>query len=464
MSEQMAMCDLASRGVHPQVASARRLDPYWDGLWASGSTASWVNARTTLRQEASGLVRRPHYLRHSPESAWAEFTKARGWRRRVEMLGALWSWRTLTAQQLAAMTGSPSMAGNASAVHDGMLAGLLDEGVFASGLLRTQLASEATLVRPAAGDVFDKHLAPLLTYPERVLVTGGRAYTTGGAFDRHNLLTAELGLRAAEFTDVGTVLGESLAGLDDLVGTGLGNAPVASRRAGDAVLVRPDGMRVVVEMTASITPFFRQKVANWAKVLTEHSMASSGLTVLFVGAPAPDRHTPGEARQFANRMRKAVTAAVREHPGIPGRASADRIGVAMWEDYFPAPGMVSEDFLSLAAWRRDGNGQGGSQWGRAGMLDVFDTPFEPLSSFDAQAIISQSAAIASAPVWLRRGQPELPLHQVAMCQAGLERPLVTVPRDARDRPSHIPGVFRGPGANAKVPLRLRTTPSPDQGS
>src|SRR5699024_3501334 len=129
MSGQMAMSDLASRGVHPQVASAKRLDPYWDGLWASGSTASWVNARTTMRQEASGLVRRPHYLQHSSNAAWAEFTKARGWRRRVEMLGALWSWRTLTAQQLAAMTGSPSMAGQASAVHDGMLAGLLDEGV-----------------------------------------------------------------------------------------------------------------------------------------------------------------------------------------------------------------------------------------------------------------------------------------------------------------------------------------------
>lgn len=440
-------------GIHPRLRAADRLDPYWEGLWSSGSTASWVNVNTARMQEAAGLARMPRHLQMDAEQAWQKWTSPRGWRERLEVLGLLGSWRTLSAQQLAAFAGNPALARHSVATDAALIAGLLDQGVFTSGLVRTRLHSTAKLLRPASGDVFDEKVAPLLTYPEQVLVTGGRPWSGGGQFDRHNLLTAELALRVAEFCDVGTVLGESLATVDDVAGAGIGKRPIEGRRAADALFIRGDGMRIAVELTASVTPYFTQKVENWAQLLTENSMASSGLTVLFIGAPKPDRD---EERRFAKQMRTAVARAVRKYPGIPGRRAADRLGVAMWTDFFPAVGKVGSDFLTLRCWRPEG--PKGAPWVQAGMLDFFDTPFEPLDGPAMEAVISNSASIASAPVWLRRGKPELALHEVALRQAGFDQIPTPIPRDKRHRGTFVPGQFRGPGKRAKVPARLRNVP------
>lgn len=460
---EVTLSDLPSRGVHPKVAAAKRLDPYWDGLWASGSTASWVNVETARRQRESGLARMPAFLDSDPDAAWEKFTSAYNWRRKLEVLGALGSWRTLSGEQLAAMVGAPSLAGRSEIMDSAIGCGLVDAGIFTNGLVRTRLTSRAKLFRPAATRVFADRLAPLLTYPETVLVTGGGPYSSGGQFDRHNLLTTELALRLAEFAPIGAVLGESFSTLDLLVGTGIGNPGTRhARRTADATVVRSDGMRIAIELTASVSPGFEEKVQRWALVLAENPMSTSGLTVLFVGAPAPDRSRDTTQAEFMNLMRKKVRRAISKFPGVGESAPAARIGVAMWEDYFPAPGMVDAGaFMSLAAMVPAG--PRGSPWVRASFLDEFDMGFTPLDPDAARAVITTSANLACSPIWLRRSSPVLPMHRVAMAKAGFTRAPVAVPTDARNRGRHTPEAHYGSGAGAQLTARLNPEPLADEG-
>src|SRR5690625_1219755 len=281
---------------------------------------------------------------------------------------------------------------------------MIDVGIFTTGLVSTKVSSRAKLYRPAAVGAVERDLLPHLTYPERILVTGGYRYTGGGQFDRHNLLTAELALRVAEFLPrVGTVLGESLSGVDFLAGTGLGQRSLANqRRAADATFVREDGMRVVVEMTASVTPYLSEKIRRWVHVLATTTLAHSGVTVMFLGAPKPDRINPTRgANEFRSYMKQAVREAIREYPGIAGANPHERIGVALWEDFFPQPGRVSEDFLNLGV---EMVGAHGSGWRKESLWNL---PLDPLQQGFLPAVITEATATASQTSWFRR-KPGVP--------------------------------------------------------
>src|SRR5699024_1497858 len=141
--------------------------------------------------------------------------------------------------------------------------------------------------------------------------------------DRHNVLTTELALRAAEFTPITAAMGETYASMDMLLGTGLGLDEVKGNPAADAVFIRPDGMRVAIELTASISGQFEKKVRRWAKLMSDVSMSLSGLTVLFIGAPPPDRYPVTARTTFASQMAKMIRGVVDEFPGVPGTRPSD---------------------------------------------------------------------------------------------------------------------------------------------
>ncbi|MGC0252619.1 hypothetical protein [Pseudactinotalea sp. Z1748] len=456
----LALSDLTSRGVHPRVRAAARLDPYWDGLWKSGALASWVSSESVKRQAESGLGRIPAHLDIDPDEAFESFTSAWVWRRKLEVLGMVNAWRTMTDQQLAALVGAPSLAGRSGLLDTAFAAGLLDHGSFVGSMGQAHPASHTRLLRPSALDTYTRRLLPLLTYPEQVMVTGGRRLRVGGQYDRHNLLTTELALRVAEFCDVGAVMGETYASLDLLLGTGLGREEIKGNPAADAAFIRPDGMRVAIELTASITGHFKDKVRRWAQHMSKASMSLSGLTVLFIGAPPPDRYPPAERNAFASQMTKMIREVVDEYPGVPGTRHADRIGMAMWHDYFPARGKVTTDFLSLTA--RIPSGAKGKPWDRKGMLDEFDIPFTPMDPQRTEASHTGAATVISSPVWLRRAGQPYQFHNYAMNVAGFDTAPIPQP-DPRHREGFDPHVHRGPGALAKPPARLTITTLRDEG-
>ncbi len=459
-TSRIAFADLTSHGVHPKVGAANRLDPYWDGLWASGALASWVSAESAARQERAGLARVPAPLAMDPQEAWEKFVGGYGWRRKLEVLGVLGSWRTLSAEQLAAFVGAPSIAGRSRLMDAAFACGLVDHGIFTSGLVRTHLSSRAKLFRPSGTDVFAKRVAPMLTYPELTLVTGGRKFKTGGQYDRHNLLTSELALRVAEFCDVGTVLGETYSTVDLLLGSGIGKPPIVKRnQSADATIVRADGMRVAVEITASVASL-KEKVHRWAERMSTDSFARTGLNILFVGAPPPDRPHGRSQDEFLRILRKTIRRVLAEYPGVPGANLADRFWVAMWEDWFPAPGMVTESFLTLRAHRLSPGAR--APWREAGILDEFEVPFEPHDPAAMTAVLSGAATVASPPVWLRRRYETVPLHRYAMAKGGFDS--VPVPHPQKPPAGAGQATPAARTSVARASARLSNAPSPDEGA
>lgn len=445
--------ELASNApAHPH-RSALRLDPYWDGVWQHGSVAQWTSREHLERMEASGIAgKRPRELATDPAVAASRL--AWNWQEKLDLLGVLSSWRTVTAEQFAAITGHDlSSVRVARAIGDLFALDLIDTGALWSPGSAGKAASRGRMLRPSASQAFEQLIAPLMTYPEWVSVTGGEKFLTGGQYDRHNVLTTELALRVAEHLPVATILGERQAGMADLAyrGCGVEVPPTLERsqKAGDAVIVRGDGLRVVVEVTASWSKAAERKALLWAETLERRPLDDSGLVVLFVVA---DRTNAGHGsrRSLDPAVRKGVANAVRFRPGTIHNRTAERMFVVDWRDWFPARAEATDDFLFLAAQRPSGPA---GAWETASLLDATDVP-TPSRLPHPTAVAHYAAGLRLVPHQLREDRQPPNLSDLTLERLGFDRvpqlildPLTGAPRD---------DVTRGRGATeeATLPERL----------
>lgn len=379
----------------------REIDPYWDGVWVQGAQSGWVSWAAAQRSAAAGLGSLHARWNVDPVVALERVTSPRNLGVVVEALGAINQWRTLSVEQLAELTGEPRLGvldrRGQSLVAAMFAAGLIDYGIPVTPLRRrVDLHPGSVLLRPSTGAAFSRVIAPLLTHEEMVRVTGGLDFRQGRQADRHNLLATELGLRAAGECEVSSVLGELLSSVELLAYEGLGRVvPRGLQSAADLTLVRPDGLRIAVEVTATVGDRFKRKVETWARTLADTSFDSSGLVVLFLEAATPERaESPGRSVMYD--IRQAVKGAARRYPGTAADRVAHRIAVASWRDYFPSRWESGSAFVPLSAERPTGVGE--SVWSRVDLLDPFDLEFSPSTPESALAVVANSRALAGTPV------------------------------------------------------------------
>lgn len=413
----MRLADIPSSIPRSPHRAAIRLDPYWDGLWNLGSAGTWLSRGHSDRLRAAGLIRNlPSRLRTNPADAIGRLPGNLDVK--LDLLGAVNAWRTLTGEQQAAFSGRRVFDAQDQIIGDLFASDLIDAGTIWNPELETRLTDRAALYRPSNSDAFDRHVAPLLTFAEQVSVTGGEAWIAGGQFARHNILTAELCLRLAEFANVAAVLGERDARVRTLAYTGAGAAepPGQSNKTADAVIVRPDGLRIAVESTATAagTDFLR-KARAWAQVLARRPLSDTGLVVLFVGIERLDQRNTETIRR---KVRKEIAQATREVPGLAGNRTADRMFLMSWQEMFPARHEASADLFTLRCERP--NGPGGT-WAEAHLLDEGSVPFDTSAMrVDPLTVVHAAAGLRSTPFWLRRGVPDRPaLHELPLRQQGL---------------------------------------------
>lgn len=447
-----------------EVTAHRRLDPYWDGLWGVGSGASWLSATIARRQTEAGLGRLPTELNLRQEQALEAFESARGWDDRLALLGAMFSWRTMTVEQAAAFVGNASFATALNTSPAVLFAsGVLDLGVFSNGLRNTDLTGRGALYRTGKGDVFDAEIKDRLSWAEWLSVTGGQRWSPSSSYDRHNILSTELALRLAEFTSIsdGAVLGERFSSLDHLVGSGIGNpSRASSQKAADLCAVRPDGLRIAFEMTANIGTHFYNKVSSWARILAEHPLETSGLCVVFVIIQRPERLSDEGGWIPRARTYQAVAAACKEFPGSVRDRVAERMGVATWREWFPGRGLVHDSFLRLRVDRP--TGRGADLWEPADMLVATPTsaegvqgrPFTPRDPDRVTAVFNNAALLGNTPQWMR-GRHEPPvLWPRLLADAGVGRiPMPTPARPNRTKGRAL-GAASGVAGPAEPPSRL----------
>lgn len=384
----LSFAAVASRNPVAGTRAGERLDPYVDGLWESGSSVAWFESGIVASQRDAGLVAGGMWSRPADPAESLRRVCA-GPRRDIDLavLAAVNLWRTATHQQLAAIVGSPGVASRRPAsVHRLWSAGLVDVGVPASITTTSQLPM---LVRPAARGGFDR-LAELVSFDDWVGLTAGQPWRRGSQHDRHNVLVTELALRAGELTSVAAVVGEQLAAVGRMAVPGLTVPVAAANLAGDALLVRGDGLRIVVELTVS-TGNLEAKAARWAQMLAADT--NRLLAVCFVHAPHPSLPDAGRAGEVRKKVKAAANGSVSQVvAGVPARMS-----VARWTDWFPSRLHASDGFGTLRAWRPTGGGE--RPWRPVDLLDPFDLP-GPLDR-SGLALVDNAAWLFGVPHWLR---------------------------------------------------------------
>lgn len=390
--------------------AAERADPYWEGMFATGSSDGWVNASQHRRATAaqmrwSGI--QPNYVT-DPDDALKAMRTNRHRPSILAALGAVSSWRTVTREQLACIAGSRVM-GNTypAALSAPFSAGLLAHGYVSAGMNRLAPADQRMSMW-TIGDQIDAypHYRKSLTFAEHIAITGGQDWSSEHRFDRHNVLTTELALRVAEFCDVATVLGEkqmSLASM--LAGAGIQAEQVDLGRRADAGIVRGDGLVIAVETTASVGDAFRRKMAKWAQILQRHPTYELPLVVLVVDVSTPSQATSAAAKNSAGpEIQAAIREAVRDYPGTALNRTAARLGVFSWTEWFPGPHQVSSSFDGLtASFLARGAEADEEGWRPVKLLDEDELPFREGSAAVGEAIATNARLLAGTPHWLRPG-------------------------------------------------------------
>ena len=426
VGEPVELASLTSAAPHWYHRATSRLDPFWHGMVDWTHSASWESRELAGRLADAGL-------RHlSNREARADPVRARrlvgNERDALESLGAIAMWRTLTADQVAAFAGwvPPELE---SRGPDALtrwrdtprwLRNLWAAGLVEIGTINAKRPGLPYLFRPIRSPEVE-HWVDQLPRAERLALTAGQPWTEGPRYaERHNLIAAEMGLRLAEFCEVGTVLGEAVGGHHLLDVTG--QRDKTGSDAADLVVVRPDGLRIAVEMTMGRSGLER-KVARTVDLLCETDFEESGTVVLFVEATSPYTSMP---TTVWNRLRKVISEAVAARPDGPARRLGERIAVARWSWWFPEAGFVHPSFVSLACHRPTGTGAG--RWERADLLDVIDVGYSAAGSAPLD-VLSNAQSVYGVPRWLRDGGSGLDVSGFALDLLGASGTAI----DPRDR-------------------------------
>ncbi|MHA3723827.1 hypothetical protein ACXR2T_08100 [Leucobacter sp. HY1910] len=429
----------ASRLTGSDSASINRYDPFYDGVWERGQAAQVRTRRRMEARRAAGLGNRVHWFEPTTEEIVRAETRlvSSRWEEKLAVLGALDSWRSLTISQCAALTGMPQLLRNRAGIIRELYAlDLLDVGhgeSFSDWQVQQKDVAE-WLIRPTKSARFEELIEPHLTYSESLRITGGRDWITGGQYDRHNILATEFALRIAEFSEAAAVLGERWSGASELMYEGWGRHDPYPEYAGrgDFTIVRSDGLRIVVEMTASASGYsFQKKVDRWAQRLAADPLAAQGVVVLFVtiGDLHPVTGRRGDPKNLHAKVRTQLSQAVRKFPGTYDNRTGERMFFIEWAELFPARHEQADDFAQLPAYSPVGAYKAGAEemWERKYLLNTGDMFYWPETGLAPAAVIENARTFLGTPWWLRTA----PAPQVA------------VPLAKGLFPAGLPGVVAG---------------------
>lgn len=396
--------------MHPR-RSALRADPFWSGMFRTGSTGDWYSVDDFRALAAIEHATAPAYLRMSAADARARVLAPRNRESVYRVIAALDQWRTMTVEQLEAVADIDKFAfGDRSLLSAMWNSGLIELSAMGTLFRPGERHLDHLLVRPTRPGAMLRELEDGMSYAEWVSTTAGMPFDSDRQYARHNVLATELGLRMAEFGNVGMVLGEKLSSMSMLAYEGVGDqAPTTGAGGGsDLTLVRTDGLRIAVEVTASNSGgWIYGKIEKLVRVLNRRPLAHTGLCILFVVAPR--RESAGqEPREMLRKVKKDIQRAVHAYPGKATDPTAARIGIVGWPDLFPDGNTVTADLRKLPVERPTGPGYIGdpsaeSVWERAHFLDPASVPFAPTHPDAMSAVIQNASGLRGVPHAVRTG-------------------------------------------------------------
>jgi hypothetical protein len=426
----------ASRCNTAGLSAAGREDPMHETPWCGGSRAAWLSrGKADVEHDRFGTAYPPGTIldkREARSQVAAHAPTA------AAVIGALNIHGTLTAEQVAAFVGMEA----ADLLASGVLQALWSMSALEVGRVHSGWHAywERTLWTIDDKEVIATHVLPLLSQTEELALTAGQGIHAAQGHDRHAVLDAELALRIAEYTPVGTVLGERLSDLERLF-----DHPT-TRRRGDLTAVRADGLRIVLEVVAHDNQEFSAKVDFLAQQLAARGRWHGTTMVVFVVAADPGSDA-SRSRGLAGRVAAAIADA-REKYAFGWRDDC-RMGMVSWQDWFPAAGELSQAFASLTV-RFPGAGST-----QGSVLDPEVVTCARPYDLDYLAVIQNASLLAQTPAWLRApAQAREVLHRMGLPRLrDLPSPPLAKPKRAR-----LLSRRRGAAGRPKLPPRLLGVP------
>lgn len=398
--------------ITPGFGPNERVCPYWGMVWPSsdgGPVLAWRSRESerALRDAGIRISSRPGGRRHrrTQDEALALLNRRRS---RLITLGTVNLWRATTSQQIVALTGQPGLNSSRSDETELLFdAGLIQRGRFTYA--GRSLDSMPEIFRPnPSADTVD--LRQHLRFADWVGTLVGQSIS-GHQYDRHNLLATEISLRAAEICPLRSVLGETLATWSRLFPSRLQPNP---HRSADAVWIRSDGLKIAVELTATVTVATIKKIDQLADLLARDTAKST--VVLFVVAPRPGQD---HELDVGRRLRQAIRKSARSSRTRVLAEVSDRLIIATWKSWFPATGLVSREFVRLRAQRYSSTDD---EWVDADLLDPFDVPFDGAGSLEVAQTDTNLNSVLGAPWWVRT-EPGFDFDNFLIKRAGFDRVL-----------------------------------------
>ncbi|MBF4459530.1 hypothetical protein [Pseudoclavibacter sp. VKM Ac-2867] len=447
---------IPSRTPTSKARAITRTDPFYDGLWQVGAIAAWMSVDQAKRAEAAGLGRIPKWVLGDYDEALGRLQK-RGqlWQAALRLLANVNAYRTLTVEQLAFISGdNRAMSPQAHLVRDMFTLGLVDIGTYQRPMGAPPHAHRTKLIRPSRSSAFHDLILPHMTYPEWATTTGAHPWSASSRYDRHNALVAEIIARAAEFLPIGAVVGERFADVANLAYTSIGDEPPRGlQRAADAVLLREDGARLAIELTASTGKNFTDKVAKWVQLFGNRRWDDTGLHVVFViagNAEATEGHH--SAASDLSRVRRDISRALRDWRAPAHDPAKFRISVVQWQDWFPGPGLVDSSFLTLRVQRPTGQ-NADDPWESVDLLDPRQVPTP--TNEDLPRSLDMLAVQRFQPSWLAEGRTPPNIHEMRKATSPLRR--LTVNKTVTKTGLPVKPRFYPEGMGPpQLPMRLRT--------
>jgi hypothetical protein len=233
----------------------------------------------------------------------------------------------------------------------------------------------------------------------------------------HDLIVVDTTLRVAELApSISAVYGEELSRA-----TRLTNLPpsVARQARGDAVWVRSDGLRIVVEVSVMSNRQSLAKAERWARVLEAHRPGD--LFVLFLVGTHPQHRSKSFGWALNAHRRAVANAAWSSLSSVQARVP-ERMGVAALADWAPAPLELAPGFPRLPVWRPTGPPD--DRFEPANLGDSYDVVFDgEAAGPDALAPIAWAPLAYSMPRWIAKEALPLARQYLApVWQLGLPKP------------------------------------------
>ncbi|GAA4924200.1 hypothetical protein [Nesterenkonia rhizosphaerae] len=373
----------------------RRLDPYYAGMWERGSHVAWDSAQSLRDRCDASSIAYPEGFRPDSKAAITHL-RSQPAKLYVAMLSVLDSWGIVTAQQMAAFTGYRQLASPSDqVVMDLFSAGLIQIGRMQYAFNMEELADQHTAYRLVSRRAIRRVFGRSWTSAEYLQCDGGQfRWPMTGYLDRHNILAAEVALRAAEsLSACSTVLGEKWCNgqmmfpEDYATISGRERNPIRP----DAAIMLRNGLRVLVELQASASAeSFNKKIQRYATMMMNKPLDETGLVVVFVSAPA--KTSTAASHEY---LQRHLYHALKNWPARGEDSPGQRIGFAKWEDWFTPTGELTESFHDLNVVLPAAS--------RVSSLVEMDGDFTPHTGVDLSAPLRTAPVLAGTPWWLRQG-------------------------------------------------------------